>query len=52
MELDSLLRSHQADTTAKRLQLERTLAQRQADLRSRTQEVEELSSKLSKALQV
>ena len=38
-ELDVALRSHQADTTSRRLQLERALTQRQADLRSRTQEV-------------
>jgi len=38
-DLDVALRSHQADTTSRRLQLERALTQRQADLRSRTQEV-------------
>ena len=45
-ELDTLLRNHQADTAARRLQLERALAQRQADLRSRTQEVEDLTERL------
>ena len=43
LEMDGLLRSHQADTTARRLQLERALSQRQAELRARTQELEELS---------
>ena len=38
-ELDVALHSHQADTTSRRLQLERALTQRQADLRARTQEV-------------
>lgn len=47
--MDGLLRNHQADTTARRLQLERTLAQRQSELRTRTQEVEELTVKLSEA---
>ena len=47
--MDSLLRNHQADTTARRLQLERTLAQRQSELRTRTHEVEELTVKLSEA---
>lgn len=42
--MDRLLQSHQADTTARRLQLERTLSQRQADLRNRTQEVDDLTS--------
>ena len=42
--MDGLLRSHQADTTARRLQLERALSQRQAELRARTQEMEELSA--------
>ena len=45
--MDGLLRSHQADTTARRLQLERALSQRQAELRARTQEVEELSARWS-----
>ena len=45
--MDGLLRNHQADTTARRLQLERTLAQRQSELRTRTQEMEELIVKLS-----
>ena len=49
LEMDGLLRNHQADTTARRLQLERTLAQRQSELRTRTQEVEELTVKLSEA---
>ena len=47
LEMDALLRNHQADTTARRLQLERTLAQRQSELRTRTQEVEELTVKVS-----
>ena len=47
LEMDGLLRTHQADTTARRLQLERTLAQRQSEVRHRTQEVEELTVKLS-----
>ena len=47
--MDGLLRTHQADTTARRLQLERTLAQRQSEVRHRTQEVEELTVKLSEA---
>ena len=38
-ELDVAMHSHQADTTSRRLQLERALTQRQADLRTRTQEV-------------
>lgn len=47
--MDGLLRNHQADTTARRLQLERTLAQRQSELKTRTQEVEELTVKVSEA---
>lgn len=45
--MDRLLQSHQAETTARRLQLERTLSQRQGEVRSRTQEVEELTSRVS-----
>ena len=52
MELDELLRKHQAETTAKRLQLERNLAQRQADLRSKTQELEDLSRKYAQSQKV
>lgn len=47
--MDGLLRNHQADTTARRLQLERTLAQKQSEVRTRTQEVEELTLKLSES---
>ena len=47
-----MLRSHQADVTARRLQLERTLAQRQADLKARTQELEDLMTKYSDAQKV
>ena len=43
MELQELLRKHQAETTAKRLQLEQNLAQHQPDLRTKTQELEYLS---------
>lgn len=49
MELDQLLRAHQAEATAKRLQVERNLAHRQSDLRTRTQEVEDLSQELNEA---
>lgn len=45
--MDRLLQSHQAETTARRLQLERALSQRQGELRNRTQEVEELTSRVS-----
>ena len=47
--MDALLRNHQADTTARRLQLERTLAQRQSELKTRTHEVEDYTLKLSEA---
>lgn len=40
--MDRLLQSHQAETTGRRLQLERTLTQRQGEVSARTQEVEEL----------
>ncbi len=50
--MEGLLRSHQADTTARRLQLERALAQRQGELRSRTQGLEELTVKHSEARKV
>ena len=52
MDLDSSLRRHQAETAARSLQLERTLAQRQADLRKQTQEMEELSQKYIKTCKV
>ena len=52
MDLDSSLRKHQAETAARSLQLERTLAQRQADLRKQTQEMEELSQKYIKTCKV
>ena len=52
MELDSLLRTHQAETTTKRLELERTLAQRQADLHTKQQDIDELSWKHSQAMNV
>ena len=45
--MDRLLQSHQAETTARRLQLERTLTKRQGELRARTQEVENLSAQVS-----
>ena len=45
--MDKLLRTHQADTAARRLQLERMLTQRQADIRTRTQELEVLMIKYS-----
>ena len=45
--MDRLLQSHQAETTARRLQLERTLSQRAGEVKMRTQEVEELTSRLS-----
>lgn len=45
--MDRLLQSHQAETTGRRLQLERTLSQRQGELRARTQEVEELRGRVS-----
>ena len=41
--MDRLLQSHQAETTARRLQLERSLSQKQGELSARTQEVEELT---------
>ena len=52
MDLDALLRRHQAETATKTLQLERNLAQRQADLRNQTQEMEDLSQKYVKACKV
>ena len=52
LEMDGLLRNHQADTAAHRLQLERTLAQRQGDLRARTQELEDISIKYAEAQKV
>ncbi len=45
--MDGLLRSHQADTASKRLQLERSLATRQADLRVRNNELESAVIQLS-----
>ena len=50
--MDGLLRNHQADTAAYRLQLERTLAQRQGDLRARTQELEDITIKYTEAQKV
>ena len=52
LEMDGLLRNHQADTAAHRLQLERTLAQRQGDLRARTQELEDITIKYTEAQKV
>lgn len=52
MDLDALLRRHQGETVTKTLQLERNLAQRQADLRQQTQEMEDLSQKYVKACKV
>jgi len=50
--MDNLLRNHQADTAARRLQLERTLTQRQGDLRARTQELEDTTVKYCEAQKV
>ena len=52
MELQELLRKHQAKTTAKRLQLERYLAQHQPDLRTKTQELEDLSQRYGQSQKV
>jgi chromosome segregation ATPase len=52
MDLDCALRKHQGETAAKILQMERTLAQRQADLKMRTQEVEDLTKKYHQAQKV
>ena len=52
MDLDTALRKHQAETATKTLQLERILAQRQADLKARTQEIEDLLKKYSSAQKV
>ena len=52
LEMDGLLRNHQADTAAHRLQLERALAQRQGDLRARTQELEDITIKYTEAQKV
>ena len=46
MEMDELLRTFQANSATCRLRLERALAQRQEELRARTQEAEELVVKL------
>lgn len=47
LEMDRLLQGYQADTTARRLQLERNLTRREGELKSRTSEVEELSAQVS-----
>ncbi len=44
--MDGLLRNHQADTAAHQLQLERNFAHKHAELRGRTQELEETVIKL------
>lgn len=49
--MDELLRTHQANTAARRLQLERLLTQRQADIRSRTQELEDVMIKYNETKQ-
>ena len=52
MELQESLHKHQAETTAKRLQLERNLAQYQPDLRTKTQELENLSQRYGQSQKV
>ena len=52
MELQELLRKHQAKTTAKRLQLERNLAQHKHDLRTKTQELENLSQRYAQSQKI
>ena len=47
--MDGLLRNHQADTAAHQLQLERNFAHKHAELRGRTQELEETVIKLEES---
>ena len=47
--MDELLRTFQMNSTACRLKLERALAQRQDELRTRTQEAEKLAIMLKKS---
>ena len=49
LEMDGLLRNHQADTAAHQLQLERNFAHKHAELRGRTQELEETVIKLEES---
>ena len=42
--MDRLLQTHQADTTARRLQLERNLTRMEGEVKGRTREVEQLTA--------
>lgn len=49
LEIDGLLRNHQADTAARQLKLERHLAQRHSEIKTRTQELEAMAVQLDVA---
>ena len=50
--MDSLLRSHQAETVSKRQELERKLAEKEEDLRIKAEEMEALSQQHAQSLKV
>ena len=50
--MEKLLRTQQTESTSLRLELERNLAQCQSDLRTRTQQLEELTAQLSQSQKV
>ena len=52
MEMDQLLKTQQKETTVRRLELERNLARCQSDLRTRTQQLEQLTAELTQSQKV
>lgn len=50
--MEKLLRTQQTESTSRRLELERNLAQCQSDLQTRTQQLEHLTAQLSQSQKV
>lgn len=50
--MEKLLRTQQTESTSRRLELERNLAQCQSDLQTRTQQLEHLTTQLSQSQKV
>ena len=51
LEVEQLLRTQKTEATSQRLELERNLAQSQSDLRTRTQQLEQVTGQLSQSVQ-
>lgn len=50
--MEKLLQTQQTESTSRRLELERNLARCQSDLRTRTQQLEQLTAQLSQSQKV